>query len=121
MLQAGNQHTKASIWAHEPIITPETKLWRAVLEQAYADAELPACSPAAAGDETGFEPVARIQARRYLRADSKHEQANLSLVCEFADIPADRVIPWARKRYPIARLGGQAHPGELAHSGGQAA
>jgi hypothetical protein len=86
----------------ETPITSERKLWRAVLEQAYADAELADC------DETGFEPIARIQARRYLRADSKHEQANLSLVCEFADIPLDRVIPWARRRYPIARPGGQA-------------
>jgi hypothetical protein len=80
----------------ETLITNERKLWRAVLEQAYVDAELLDC------DETGFEPAARIRARRYLRADSKHEQADLSLVCEFADIPLDRVIPWARKRYPLA-------------------
>jgi hypothetical protein len=80
----------------ETPITSERKLWRAVLEQAFADAELPDW------DETGFEPVARIQACRYLRADSKHERADLSLVCEFADIPLDRVIPWARRRYPIA-------------------
>ena len=86
----------------ETPLTNDKKLWRAVLEQAFVDAELPKC------DETGFEPVARIQARRYLRADSKHEQANLSLVCEFADIPLDRVIPWARRRYPLARPGGLA-------------
>jgi hypothetical protein len=86
----------------ETLITNETRLWRAVLEQAFADAELPKC------DKTGFEPVARIQARRYLRADSAFEQANLDLVCDFADVPLDRVIPWARRRYPLARHGGQA-------------
>jgi hypothetical protein len=43
-----------------------------------------------------------------LRADSAFEQANLDLVCEFADVPLDRVMPWARRRYPLARLGGQA-------------
>jgi hypothetical protein len=96
MHREGEGRRSKSIWAHEPVLTPARKVWRAVLEQAYADAELPNC------DETGFEPVARIQARRYLRGDSKHEQANLSLVCEFADIPLDRVIPWARKRYPLA-------------------
>jgi hypothetical protein len=92
----------------ETLITSERRLWRAVLEQAFADAELPA------HEETGFEPLERRLARRFLRADSPHEQANLELVCEFADIAADRVIPWARKRYPIARLEGQAGPGGLA-------
>ncbi len=92
----------------ETPITNDRKLWRAVLEHAFADAELPKC------DETGFEPVARKQARRFLRADSPHEQANLELVCDFADIPPDRVIPWARKRYPIARPGEQARPSGLA-------
>jgi hypothetical protein len=80
----------------ETLITSERKLWRAVLEQAYADAEL------TAGEGTDFEPVERKLARRFLRADSPFEQANLELVCDFADIPADRVIPWARGRYPIA-------------------
>jgi hypothetical protein len=86
----------------ETLITSDRRLWRAVLEQAFADAELPACSLAAAGEGEIFEPVERKQARRFLRADSPHEQANLEPVCEFADIPADRVIPWARSRYPIA-------------------
>ncbi|HYL62269.1 MAG TPA: hypothetical protein VE077_06570 [Candidatus Methylomirabilis sp.] len=98
----------------EIVITPERKLWRAVLEQAFADAELPACSLATEGAAEDFEPLQRKQARRFLRADSPHEQANLELVCEFADIPADRVIPWARKRYPISHLCGQASPGGLA-------
>jgi hypothetical protein len=98
----------------ETLITSDRKLWRAVLEQAFADAELPACSPDAARGGENFEPVERKQARRFLRADSPHEQANLELVCEFADITADRVIPWARRRYPIARLAGEIHPGGVA-------
>jgi len=84
-----------SLWAHEPILTPERKLWRAVLEQACLDSELP-LSP------DGSEPDDCAGARRYLRADSRFEQANLELVCDFADVPADRVVLWARKRYPLA-------------------
>jgi hypothetical protein len=79
----------------ETLITSDRRLWRAVLEQAFADAELPTCSFAAAGEGESFEPVERKQARRFLRADSPHEQANLELVCEFADIGADQVL--ARK------------------------
>jgi hypothetical protein len=75
--------------------TPETNLWRAVLEQAYDDAELTSFA-----DDT--DPMERVHACSYLRADTPTEQANLSLVCEFADVPLDRVIGFARKRYPIA-------------------
>jgi hypothetical protein len=92
----------------ETLITSDRRLWRAVLEQAFDDAELPTCCPGAAHEGESFEPVERKQARRFLRADSPHEQANLELVCEFADIAADRVIPWARRRYPTDR------PGDLA-------
>jgi hypothetical protein len=74
----------------------ERRLWRAVLEQAYADAEI-----LALGEETGLEPFECARARRYLRADSRHEAANLELVCEFADMPADRVVLWARRRYLV--------------------
>jgi hypothetical protein len=95
MPHATNSRTPASIWAHEPILTPERKLWRAVLEQAYTDAELPLSL-----DES--EPVERNLARRFLRADSPHEAQNLDVVCEFADVPADRVVLWARQRYPLA-------------------
>jgi len=84
-----------SVWAHEPILTPERKLWRAVLEQAYLDSELPPSLE-------GSEPIERVRARRYLRADSRFEAANLELVCDFADVPADRVVLWARQRYPLA-------------------
>jgi hypothetical protein len=75
----------------------ERRLWRAVLEQAYEDAEM---TPL--GDETGSEPVESLRARRYLRADSPFEAANLELVCEFADLPADRVFAWARQHYSLA-------------------
>jgi len=71
------------------VTTGEQKLWRAVLEMAYADAELPECNE-------------QIAARKYLRGDTPHEEGNLILVCEFADLPVDRVIPWARRRYPLA-------------------
>ena len=84
-----------SIWAHEPILTPERKLWRAVLEQAYADAELPLSAD-------GSESMERILARRFLRADAASESEILELVCDFADVPADRLILWARKQYPLA-------------------
>ncbi len=84
-----------AIWAHEPIITPERKLWRAVLVQAYADAELP-LSP------DGSESMERILSRRFLRADAASESEILELVCDFADVPADRLILWARKQYPLA-------------------
>ena len=75
----------------------ERRLWRAVLEQAYEDAEV-----LALGDGDATEPFECARARRYLRADSSYEKENLKLVCEFADVPADRVYLWARQRYPLA-------------------
>ena len=78
------------------MVTPENKLWRAVLEQAFEDAEL---AEVAAID---FAPAWRVGARRYLRGDSRFEAADLKLVCDFADVPADRLVLWARKRYPFA-------------------
>ena len=95
MLHAGNQHTKPSIWSHEPILTPEKRVWRAVLTQAFEDAEM---TPL--GDGSGAEPLEASRARRYLRADSLFEATNLKLVCDFADLPADRVFLWARRQYP---------------------
>ena len=94
MLQ-GDQHAKASIWAHVPVPTPERKIWRAVLVQAYLDAELTSFSD-------GSDPVESVRAQTYLRADISTEAQNLRLVCDFAEIPADRVILWARRRYPLA-------------------
>ncbi len=95
MHHEGDGRLSKSIWAHEPILAPERKLWRAVLEQAYLDAELPLSSD-------GSAPIERVLARQLLRADCPFEAASLALVCEFADVPADRVFLWARRRYPLA-------------------
>jgi hypothetical protein len=84
-----------SLCTHEPVLTPERKVWRAVLGQAYADAESP---PFSDGSEEAME---RTIARRFLRADSVDEKEILEIVCGFADVPADRVILWARRRYPL--------------------
>ena len=51
-----------SIYAREPLRTAETRLWRGVLEQAYADAEL---SLEVECDDELF--VDQIRARRFLR------------------------------------------------------
>ena len=76
---------------------PERSLWRAVLTQAYEDAEMaPLC------EETGADPFDCVRARRFLRGDSPFEAGNLELVCQFADLPADRVLVWARRRYSLA-------------------
>ena len=75
----------------------ERGLWRAVLNQAYEDAEM-----LPVGDEAGSLPIEASRARRYLRADSDFEAGDLKLVCDFADVPADRVFLWARKHYPLA-------------------
>ncbi len=75
----------------------ERKLWRAVLGQAHEDAE---STPMA--EETAEEPLEASRARRYLRANSAFDAANLAIVCEFADVPADRVFLWARRHYPLA-------------------
>ena len=84
---------------HDPLLTPENRLWRAVLEQAYADAE------SGYGCDTGNDddydgPAERLRARCYLRGDSKPDAAALILVCGFAEIPADRLLNWARRNYP---------------------
>ena len=76
---------------------PERKLWRAVLGQAYEDAEM---SPV--GDGTTPEPLDTSRARCYLRADSAFDGCNLGIVCGFAGIPADRLILWARQRFAQA-------------------
>jgi hypothetical protein len=82
--------------AHEPVLTAERKLWRAVLEQARVDCDLPLFSD-------GIAPMERILARRLLRAASADEADILRLVCDFAGVPADRLILWARRRYPPER------------------
>lgn len=79
--------------AQEPVLTPERKLWRAVLTLAYEEAEMPA--------DCG-SPAERAKARAYLRAQSRFEAADLALVCGFAELPMDRLVSWARRRYDLA-------------------
>jgi hypothetical protein len=84
---------------HEPVLTAEHRLWRAVLEQAYVDAESgPDASDAQADDGDGSHEC--LRARCYLRGDSKPDAAALDAVCSFAEVPADRVLNWARRNYP---------------------
>ncbi len=97
MLHAGKASTRPSIWSHEPVLTPEIRLWRAVLTQAFEDAEMTPVD-----EETAAEPLEASRARRYLRADSLFEAEDLKLVCDFAELPADRVYLWARRHYPLA-------------------
>jgi hypothetical protein len=84
---------------HDPLLTPENRLWRAVLEQAYTDAES-GCDSGDDSDDAASGPPERIRARCYLRGDHKQDAAALTMVCGFAEIPADRVLNWARKNYP---------------------
>jgi hypothetical protein len=79
------------------MVEAERSLWRAVLTQAYEDAEMTPID-----DETGAEPLECAKARRFLRADSSFEAGNLEIVCELAQLPADRVSLWARRHYPLA-------------------
>ena len=82
------------VYTHEPILIAERRLWRGVLQQAYADAELPL------GVESEDELfIEQIRARRFLRADTPGEKEGLRLVCDYADVPFDRVVTWARKHY----------------------
>jgi hypothetical protein len=50
----------------------------------------------------GSELMERTLARRFLRADGASETADLELVCDFADVPLDRLLLWARRSYPLA-------------------
>lgn len=72
--------------------TPEQKLWRAVLEQAYVDAESPSGDP-------DVSPKEHMRARTFLCAEEPEAAVILALVCDFAEIPADRIVLWARRRY----------------------
>jgi len=87
---------------HDPRLTPENRLWRAVLEQAYVDAEGGSDSGDANHEEC-VDSAERIRARAYLRGDNKQEAAALIMVCGFAELPADRVLSWARRSYPRPR------------------
>jgi hypothetical protein len=48
----------------------------------------------------GTAPTERVLARGFLRADTPIEAENLGILCEFAELPADRVLLMARRRYP---------------------
>jgi len=89
-----NSLPPSSIWIREPVLTPERRVWRAVLGQTYVDSELALFAD-------GSEPVERAAARGLLRADTADEKEILELLCDLADVPADRVILWARRRYPL--------------------
>ncbi|HMD40707.1 MAG TPA: hypothetical protein VKH15_15590 [Candidatus Acidoferrum sp.] len=95
MSPAGNASNGTSMYMREAVLTPERRIWRAVLGQAYADAELTIWPD-------GSEPNARVFARSFLRADSLDDKAGLCLVCELADVPVDRVVLWARRQYSVA-------------------
>jgi len=84
---------------HDPPLTPEHRLWRAVLEQAYVDAESGYDYDIHIDDDGDGTPE-QLRARCYLRGDSKPDAASLALVCDFAEVPADRVLNWARRNYP---------------------
>jgi len=76
------------------VLTAEQKLWRAVLEQAYLDAELLSPDP-------DISPKEYLRARNFLRAEDPDEALTLALVCDFAEVPTDRVIVWARRHYSV--------------------
>lgn len=94
MHYVGDGRTSKSIYACEPMLTLEVRLWRGVLNQAYADAEL--CLGVESEDELFIE---QIRARGFLRADTPEEEEGLRLVCDYAEVPFDRVVKWARKCY----------------------
>jgi len=78
------------------MVDVERSLWRAVLAQAFDDAEM-------VRNEEGVvaSPFQARQARLYLRADDPKEVENLETVCGYAEIPSDRLIFWARGRYEV--------------------
>lgn len=87
-------HPSSELWISDPVLTAERRLWRGVLNQAYADAELP--FEVESEDELSIE---QIRAHRFLRADTPAEKEELWLVCGYAEVPFDRVVNWARKHY----------------------
>jgi len=98
MSHIGDGRWSKSIYVRGPLRTAETRLWRGVLLQAYADAELP---PGVEADDDELF-IDQIRARRFLRADTPGEKEELQLVCDFAEVPFDRVVTWARKHYTPA-------------------
>lgn len=99
MHYGGDGRTSKSIYAQEPVLTLEVRFWRGVLNQAYADAELPL---EVESEEELF--IEQIRARRFLRGDTPGEKEELRLVCDYAELPFDRVVTWARKHYAPSEL-----------------
>lgn len=99
MSSLGDGRFDKSVFGREPMLTAEHRLWRGVLNQAYGDAELPV--EAESEDQLFIE---QIRARRFLRAHTPEEEEGLRLVCDYAEVPFDRLVTWARKHYaPPAR------------------
>lgn len=92
-------YPSSGLWTSDPVLTAERRLWRGVLNQAYADAELHL--GVTSEDELFIE---QIRARRFLRADTPGEKEELRLVCDYAEVPFDRVVTWARKHYAPSAL-----------------
>lgn len=67
------------------IMIPEMMLWKKVLEQAYHDA-------------LGRGRDASL-AQSWLRGDTQEQRFDLVLVCDFADVPLDRMISWAQRKW----------------------
>lgn len=101
MSRSGDGRFDKSIYAHEPLVTSEVRLWRGVLNQAYADAEP---SPGVEAEDEDALFIEKIRARRFLRADTPGERDELRLVCDYAEVPFDRVATWARKHYAPSAL-----------------
>src|SRR5215472_2790807 len=92
-------YPSSELWASDPVLTPERRIWRGVLEQAYVDAE---SSPEVEAENEDVLFIERIRARRFLRADTPGEEEELRLVCDYAEVPFDRMVTWARKHYTPA-------------------
>lgn len=101
MSRSGDGRFDKSIYAYEPLVTSEVRLWRGVLNQAYADAEP---SPEVEAEDEDSLFIEQIRARRFLRADAPGERDELRLVCDYAEVPFDRVVTWARKHYAPSAL-----------------
>lgn len=92
------RHPSPTMFMHRPVLTPERKLWRAVLAQACADADGNANAPQESGADAA--EATRTIARRFLRGAGPCEAQFLAMVCDYAGVSYDRVVLWARKRYP---------------------
>ena len=87
-------YPSAELWTSDPVLTAERRLWRGVLNQAYADAEF---SVGVESEDELF--IEQARARRFLRGDTPGEKEELRLICDYAEVPFDRVVTWARKHY----------------------